>query len=116
MIGFSEGFHDAAVAVVNDGKICYASHSERYSKIKHDKNLDVTAAATARLLCHDQKVAFYERPWLKRTRQFFAGQKAWYRHRHLTLQPTEYHSHHKSHAAAAFQTLSLIHISSPRDY
>ena len=32
MIGFSEGFHDAAVAVVNDGKICYATHSERYSK------------------------------------------------------------------------------------
>ena len=50
MIGFSEGFHDAAVAVVNDGKICYATHSERYSKIKHDKHLDITAASTACLL------------------------------------------------------------------
>ena len=104
MIGFSEGFHDAAVAVVNDGKICYATHSERYSKRKHDKYLDVTAASTAQLLCKDGKIAFYERPWLKRTRQFFAGQKAWYRQRHLSLKPTEYHSHHKSHAAAAFQT------------
>ena len=104
MIGFSEGFHDAAVAVVNNGKICYAAHSERYSKIKHDKHLDVTAASTAMLLSNDSKIAFYERPWLKRTRQFFAGQKAWYRPRHLSLQPTEYHSHHKSHAAAAFQT------------
>ena len=104
MIGFSEGFHDAAVAVVNDGKICYASHSERYSKIKHDKHLDITAASTAQLLCHDGKIAFYERPWLKRTRQLFAGQKAWYRPRHLSLKPTQYYSHHKSHAAAAFQT------------
>ena len=50
MIGFSEGFHDAAVAVVNDGKICYATHSERYSKRKHDKHLDITAASTAQLL------------------------------------------------------------------
>ena len=104
MIGFSEGFHDAAVAVVNDGKICYAAHSERYSKKKHDKHLDLTAASTAKLLSNDGKVAFYERPWLKRTRQLFAGQKAWYRHRHLSLKPTQYYSHHKSHAAAAFQT------------
>ena len=104
MIGFSEGFHDAAVAVVNDGKICYATHSERYSKKKHDKHLDITAASTAQLLCHDGTIAFYERPWLKRTRQFFAGQKSWYRPRHLSLKPTQYYSHHKSHAAAAFQT------------
>ena len=104
MIGFSEGFHDAAVAVVNNGKISYAAHSERYSGRKHDKHLDVTATSTARLLSTDGKIAFYERPWLKRTRQFFAGQKAWYRERHLALKPTEYHSHHKSHAAASFQT------------
>ena len=104
MIGFSEGFHDAAVAVVNNGKISYAAHSERYSGKKHDKHLEVTSASTARLLSTDSKIAFYERPWLKRTRQFFAGQKAWYRERHFALKPTEYHSHHKSHAAAAFQT------------
>ena len=102
MIGFSEGFHDAAIAVVNNGRIPYAAHSERYSGRKHDKHLDITAASTARLLSTDGKIAFYERPWLKRTRQFFAGQKAWYRERHLSLKPTEYHSHHKSHAAASF--------------
>ena len=58
MIGFSEGFHDAAVAVVNNGRICYAAHSERYSKIKHDKRLDLTAASTATLLSSDSKIAF----------------------------------------------------------
>ena len=39
---------------------------------------------------------------MKKTRQLFAGQKL--RNRKLAFQPTDYHSHHKSHAAAAFQT------------
>ena len=104
MIGFSEGFHDAAVAVVNNGKICYAAHSERYSKRKHDKHLDLTAASTAMLIDQSGVTAFYEKPLLKRTRQFFAGQKAWRRERHLALKPNLYFDHHKSHAAAAFQT------------
>ena len=104
MIGFSEGFHDAAVAVVNNGRICYAAHSERYSKKKHDKHLDLTAASTAMLIDQSGVTAFYEKPLLKRTRQFFAGQKAWMRSRNLSLTPNRYYSHHKSHAAAAFQT------------
>jgi predicted NodU family carbamoyl transferase len=39
-IGISAGFHDAAVSVVNkSGDILFASHSERYSKRKHDRDL-----------------------------------------------------------------------------
>ena len=105
MIGFSEGFHDAAIAVVNDGKISFATHSERYSKKKHDRDLDVTAITHARLENRGDTIAFYEKPWLKKTRQLFAGQYETVRtERLLTLDPTEYHDHHKSHAAAAFQT------------
>jgi len=37
--GVSAGFHDAALTVIKDGKIHFASHSERYSRIKNDKNL-----------------------------------------------------------------------------
>ena len=82
MIGFSEGFHDAAVAVVCEGgKICFATHSERYSRIKHDKVLDETAVNVAKCFTNDDTVAFYERPWLKKTRQFFAGQNHWKKHR-----------------------------------
>ena len=30
-LGWSEGFHDAAVSIINDnGKIVFASHSERF--------------------------------------------------------------------------------------
>ena len=108
MIGFSEGFHDAAIAVVNDGKIAFATHSERYSKKKHDRDLDITAITHARLENRGDTIAFYEKPWLKKTRQLFAGQYETVRsERLLTLDPTEYHEHHKSHAAAAFQTSSF---------
>ena len=37
IIGISEGFHDAALTVLVDSKIIFASHSERYSRIKGDK-------------------------------------------------------------------------------
>jgi len=105
MIGFSEGFHDAAVAVIEEDRIVYATHAERYSKKKHDKKLDLTAVITARgLNIKDDIVAFYEKPFWKRTRQIYAGQKVGWRERHLTMQPNVYFDHHKSHAAAAFQT------------
>ena len=110
MIGFSEGFHDAGIAVVHKNTISYAAHSERYSKKKHDKRLDLTAVTMARgINIHDDVVAFYENPLLKRTRQLYAGQKAWRRDRELSLQPNVYFQHHKSHAAAAFQTSNFEH-------
>ena len=108
MIGFSEGFHDSGIAVVNNGKIRFATHSERYSKKKHDRDLDCTASATAQIFnMHEgnDDIAFYEKPLLKRTRQFYAGQyRTTFSERHLGLKPTEYYPHHLSHAAAAFQT------------
>ena len=40
ILGLSFLFHDAAASVVEDGKILYASHSERYSKLKNDPFLN----------------------------------------------------------------------------
>ncbi|SVA84477.1 uncharacterized protein METZ01_LOCUS137331, partial [marine metagenome] len=37
ILGISEGFHDAAVCLLKDTKIYYASSSERYSGIKGDR-------------------------------------------------------------------------------
>ena len=40
ILGWSEGFHDAAAAVIDpDGNIVFASHSERFSGKKHEKNI-----------------------------------------------------------------------------
>ena len=36
-VGISEGFHDAALTILDGQDIKYASHSERYSRVKNDK-------------------------------------------------------------------------------
>ena len=119
ILGISAGFHDAGVSFISDDKILFAAHSERYSKVKHDSELNTKILSD----CIGQfgmpdRIAYYERPWLKRTRQFYAGQWSevfniqsvrgmlkqaapWAKLHHL---PIDYHGHHKSHAAAGFQT------------
>jgi carbamoyltransferase len=116
ILGISAGFHDAGITLINDGEIVFAAHSERYSKKKHDSELNVEILND----CFDRfgtpsRIAYYERPWLKKTRQLYAGQyrdifepgikhkleQIWPRE---TIPRIEYHSHHLSHAAAGFQT------------
>ena len=36
--GISAGTHDASITVMRDTEIVFASHSERYSRIKNDKD------------------------------------------------------------------------------
>jgi carbamoyltransferase len=117
ILGVSAGFHDAAVAVVNScGKIEFAAHSERYSKRKNDANvsLELLNEIDMRKI---GTIAYYERPWLRQTRQLYAGQGVdW--HQLTTRQVLEQqlgysrirgrriqsYGHHLSHAAAGFQT------------
>ena len=119
ILGISAGFHDAGIALINDGEIVFAAHAERYSKRKHDSEIN------REMLCEcfdyfgdPTHIAYYERPWLKKTRQLYAGQykdifapsiehklgEVWPR---SYMPKIEYHGHHLSHAAAG---LSLIHI------
>jgi carbamoyltransferase len=102
ILGVSEGFHDAAVALVDDkGCILHASHSERYSKIKNDRNIH-----PEQYFDHD-KYAYYEKNWLKNTRRFLFGQrlKPYYKCDYcLESCKKETHYHHESHAAAGFYT------------
>ena len=105
ILGFSEGFHDAAIAIVDYyGNIIHASHSERSSGIKHDKLVSDWQKDYVRKFNFD-KIAFYEKPLLKKTRQLYAGQyNTVFSERKLSFKPTHYYNHHLSHAAAAFQT------------
>ena len=116
ILGISAGFHDAAATVISpDGEILFAGHSERYSKKKNDADfcqglLDEVAEYGPEI------VAYYERPWNKQFRQWYAGQGIeWDK---LTtgqilkkqlggqIEPERIHSynHHLSHAAGGFQT------------
>jgi carbamoyltransferase len=116
ILGISAGFHDAAATVISpDGEILFAGHSERYSRKKNDA--DFCQGLLDEVLEYDPEVvAYYERPWAKQARQWYAGQGIeWNKlttkqilRRQLggQIEPERVHSynHHLSHAAAGFQT------------
>ena len=96
IVGISEGFHDASVSVVDDGNIISATHAERYSRKKNDRWTHPSQYPKDA----DATVAFYEKPWLKKTRQIYSGQ-GWKPCR--TKHDVSFY-HHQSHAAAGFYT------------
>lgn len=116
ILGISAGFHDAGISLISDGEIVFAGHSERYSKKKHDSEINAEILND----CFDRygvpkRIAYYERPWLKKTRQLYAGQynelfKPSFKHQLEQVWPREsmprieYYGHHQSHAATGFQT------------
>ena len=116
ILGISAGFHDAGVCVLDrDGNIQFATHSERFSKNKHDRHLCKSILDR----CFEypiEHVAYYERPWMHNMQQWISGQtmrSEWslngtlktilgdHWNRNLT---TSCYPHHLSHAAAGFQT------------
>ena len=115
-IGISAGFHDAAVSVITDsGDILFAAHSERYSKIKHDKNIcaELFDDALARVNSNKVQYHYYERPWIKAVRQLRSGEgfqwPTWDRllgntYNHMGRPRVHTYAHHLCHAAAGFQT------------
>ena len=90
--GLSYGFHDAAIAYIEDDQILFAEHAERISRKKNDRHR-----------IEDWEIkgesVYYEKPFKKNLRRLYAGQK-WKpmpKHDH-------YVEHHWSHAAAAYYT------------
>ncbi len=108
ILGWSEGFHDAAATIVNGdtGSIVFASHSERFSGNKHEKHIspEFKSYIEGRYPNIKQK-AFFEKPALKKSRQLYSGQyKTVATKRQLAWKPSVTFHHHKSHAAGTFQT------------
>jgi carbamoyltransferase len=119
ILGISAGFHDAAATVINrEGNILFAGHSERYSKKKNDSELCSSLISELEQYNPIDTVAYYERPWTKQLRQWYAGQGIeWNKltvrgvvhdqigHAHWQdLQHYHNYNHHLCHAAAGFQT------------
>lgn len=118
ILGVSAGYHDAAVTLLNShGDIAFASSSERYSRIKNDAN--ICSELLHELYGNDiREIAYYERPWAKQLRQLYSGQGIEWRRlittqvlreqfgNHYSLCGLKIRSfnHHRSHAAAGFQT------------
>ncbi len=106
--------HDAAVSVIEDGKIIFAAHSERTSRQKNDMYLNDEIIRQALKYGNPDQIAYYERPWIKKSRQLYAGQynevfnlnnlpskylRKWFKDYKIN-----YIDHHLSHAAAGYYT------------
>jgi carbamoyltransferase len=113
--GISANSHDAALAVFDNQRLLFASHSERFSGIKNDAHLNDKLICAAREYGEPDSVVWYERPLKKTFRQFWAGQ-GWnyeennikrYLKDHGIHAPVSFADHHHSHAAAGYYISSF---------
>ena len=114
--GISANSHDAALAVFNNSDLVFASHSERFSGIKNDPDLNTKLIDYARQWGEPDKVVWYERPFRKTLRQLWAGQGWKYSENNIGNYlrgygincPIEYSTHHRSHASAGYYTSGFM--------
>ena len=114
--GWAGMSHDASLAVFSEDGLEFAAHSERYSRIKNDKNMHLKLIEEAlENYGRPDKIYFYEKPLLKKSRQLYAKQYDLLAKR----RPSKYLrdaafdwglprsipvNHHLSHAAAGYYT------------
>lgn len=108
--GLSANSHDAAITVVQDEQIVFASQSERYSGVKNDVHLNKEIIVDAKQHGTPDLVVWYERPFIKSLRQLRAGQ-GWinnnikqYLCKYDITTPIVTVDHHHSHAAGGYYT------------
>jgi carbamoyltransferase len=108
--GISAGTHDAALTVVSGSEILFASHAERYSGKKNDKDLNPELITAALRYGKPSKVHWYENPRNRAWRKFLTGQGLQriditaYLKQYDINAIIEYANHHESHASAGFYT------------
>ena len=110
--GISANSHDAAIAVFNNHDLVFASHSERFSRKKNDRDLCNELVNYAKRFGQPEQVYWYEDPRLKTVRQLYARQ-GWkardnnigvYLARYDIHAPVTYTAHHHAHAAGGYFT------------
>ena len=114
ILGINALNHDASISLIEDGEVLFAGHSERYSGIKNDSELNNELISDCFRYGKPDKVAYFERPYLKKLRQLRAGQygevfsrnnlPSYYLRDFIGNKPIQYVQHHQSHAAAGYYT------------
>lgn len=108
ILGINESSHDASVSLLKDGEVLFAGHAERYSKDKNDWYTNHSLIKDAIQYGYPDKVAYYEKPMLKRlrvaTRGGTSGLSPWFEGTELNDLPRVNFGHHYSHAAAGYFT------------
>jgi carbamoyltransferase len=108
ILGINETTHDASVSLIQNGKILFAGHAERYSKQKNDWFTNKEIFKDALQYGMPDKIAYYEKPFLKKirikTKGGFGGDRPWFEGTDLDQIPRTNFGHHHSHAAAGYYT------------
>ena len=104
ILGFNETSHDAALAVIENGKILFAGHAERYSKVKNDWYTNDDLWVDGLKFGEPDAIAYYEKPRLKQLRLLTRGGAADWKPRHRYDKSFK---HHYSHACAGYYTSSF---------
>ena len=105
ILGINETSHDASVSLIEDGKILFAGHAERYSKQKNDWYINDSLVNNALQYGEPDYIAYYEKPLLKASRLALKGGSGdWKPRFDLPNTPRKSFSHHYSHAASGYYT------------
>jgi carbamoyltransferase len=105
ILGINETSHDASVSLIEDGKILFAGHAERYSKQKNDWYINDSLVKDALSYGSPDAIAYYEKPLLKASRLFIKGGSGdWKPRFDIDGLPRKSFGHHYSHASAGYYT------------
>jgi carbamoyltransferase len=105
ILGINETSHDASISLIKNGEILFAGHAERYSKQKNDCYINNDLAKDALQYGIPDKIAYYEKPFLKASRLALNGGSGnWKPQFKLPGIPRKSFTHHHSHAAAGYYT------------
>ena len=108
ILGVNETSHDASVSLIENGKIIFAGHAERYSKQKNDWYINDSLVNDALSYGAPNAIAYYEKPLLKASRLFLKGGAGEWRPKfNIDGIPRKSFSHHYSHACAGYYTSSF---------
>ena len=105
ILGFNETSHDAAMALIDDNKILFAGHAERYSKKKNDWYINDDLYNDCVSYGTPNRIVYYEKAFLKKIRLLLKGGSAdWKPKFDINQIPRKNFKHHYSHAAAGYYT------------
>ena len=105
ILGINETSHDASICLIEDGKILFAGHAERYSKQKNDWYINDSLVNDALSYGSPDAIAYYEKPLLKASRLFLKGGAGdWKPRFNIDGLPRKSFGHHYSHASAGYYT------------
>jgi carbamoyltransferase len=105
ILGINETSHDASVSLIENEKILFSGHAERYSKQKNDWYVNNNLIVNALQYGKPDHIAYYEKPLLKASRLLLRGGTGdWKPKFSINSIPKKFFSHHYSHAAAGYYT------------